>query len=246
MSDGEGRSSLPKGPLVISHAGCAGHAPENTLAGIVRALALGAEAVEVDVRATADGVPVLMHDETLDRTTDGHGPLRSYPLARLRRLDAGSDERVPTLAEAVAQLAGRALLVAEIKEGGIEQQVEAALAPLGQEEAQVWSFLPDVLASYRRIAPHRRTVLLAEARSMARWPVPLQLAREVGAAGLSVRHEWVTAEVAAQVREAGLSLYAWTADEPADLRRLLLLGLDGIVSNYPERALLLRRQALGH
>ncbi|HXG41283.1 MAG TPA: glycerophosphodiester phosphodiesterase family protein [Dehalococcoidia bacterium] len=245
MSGGRG-SPLPGTlPLVISHAGCAGHAPENTLAGIARALALGAEAVEVDVRSTADGVPVLLHDATLDRTTDGRGPLRSWTLDRLRRLDAGSGERVPTLAEAAALAAGRALLVAEIKEPGIEGQVEASLAPLGPEDAQVWSFLPQVLASYGRIAPRRRRVLLVGAEAMARWPLPLLQAREVGAAGLGLPHEAVTLKVAAQVREAGLLLYAWTADDPSHLERLLLLGPDGVVSNYPERALRLRRQLLG-
>ncbi len=226
---------MARPPLVISHAACAGHAPENTLAGVEKALALGADAVEVDVRATADGVPVLLHDETLDRTTDGRGPLRSLPLSAVRALDAGQGQRVPTLAEVVAAVRGRALLVAELKEVGIEAQVEAALAPLGDEGAEVWSFLPAVLARVGRMAPRRRRVLLVGAEAMGRWPEPLRLAREVGTAGLSVRHEALTRRVAAAVREAGLLLYAWTADDPRDLQRLLTLAPAGIVTNYPER-----------
>jgi glycerophosphoryl diester phosphodiesterase len=236
------KGSQGRRPLVISHAACAGHAPENTLAGVRRALELGADAVEVDVRATADGVPVLLHDETLERTTSGRGPLRSLPFAALGGLDAGQGERVPALAAAVALLAGRALLVAEIKEAGIEARVEAALAPLGPQGGQVWSFLPDVLAAYGRLAPHRPRVLLVGAEGLGQWPRPLALARELGAAGLSVRHEALTPPRVAQVREAGLLLYAWTADDPHDLGRLLALGLDGIVTNYPDRLRALLRR----
>src|SRR5579885_1334008 len=97
-------------PLVISHAACKGHAPENTLAGIRAALELGCEAIEIDVHTTVDGVPVLLHDDTLDRTTDGKGDVRGMPLAELQRLDAGArtfgdrfaGERVPTLEQALA------------------------------------------------------------------------------------------------------------------------------------------------
>ncbi len=221
--------------LVISHAACAGHAPENTLAGVAAALALGADAVEVDVRATADGVPVLLHDEAVDRTTDGRGPLRSFTLAALRSLDAGQGERVPTLAEAAALLAGRALLVAELKEPGIEAAVEAVLATLGPRGAQVWSFLPQVLEALAGLAPLRPRVLLVGPEDVARWPAPLEAAQRLGALGLSLWHEAITAEVAARVRAAGLSLYAWTANDPDHMRRLMEVGVDGIVTDYPDR-----------
>ena len=78
------------GILSISHAACKGHAPENTLAGIRAALALGVDGIEIDVHASLDGVPVLMHDETVDRTTNGAGRVPDLPLAALRELDAGS------------------------------------------------------------------------------------------------------------------------------------------------------------
>ena len=109
-------------PLVISHRACAGHAPENTLAGIRRALELGADGIEIDVQATADGVPVLMHDLTVDRTTNGHGELAKMTLAELQALDAGG-EPPPTLADVLQLTKGRALLVAEIKQPGIEKHL---------------------------------------------------------------------------------------------------------------------------
>jgi glycerophosphoryl diester phosphodiesterase len=224
-------------PLLISHAGCAGHAPENTLAGVAAALALGADAVEVDVRATADGVPVLLHDETVDRTTDGHGPIDALSLAQVRRLRAGGpghpEERVPTLEEAGRLLAGRALLVAEVKQPGIEAAVVRAIeATVGLQGAQVWSFWPQVLASLARLRPDLPRVLLLPAGA----PLPLDLAQELALWGLALRHETISPQMMAPAREAGLRLYAWTVDDAAAMARLLALGVDGIVTDYPERA----------
>ena len=82
-------------PLVTSHAACKGHAPENTLAGIERAIALGADAIEIDVHCTSDGVPVLIHDKTVDRTTDGTGDIHEMTLDVARALDAGARQFVP-------------------------------------------------------------------------------------------------------------------------------------------------------
>ncbi len=98
-------------PLVISHAACGGHAPENTLAGIRAALRVGADAIEIDVQASSDGVPVLMHDLTVDRSTNGRGAVASMTLEQLRALDAGG-EPVSTLDEVLALTIGRALLIA--------------------------------------------------------------------------------------------------------------------------------------
>ena len=108
-------------PLIISHAACAGHAPENTLAGIRKAIELGAEGIETDVQASADGVPVLMHDLTVNRTTNGSGDVAALSLAELRALDAGG-ESVPTLAEVLDLTMGKVVLIMEIKQTGIEEQ----------------------------------------------------------------------------------------------------------------------------
>src|SRR5213594_2742943 len=96
-------------PLVISHAACGGHAPENTLVGVRKALDLKADGIEIDVQASADGVPVLMHDLTVDRTTNGSGEVAKLSLEQLRALDAG-DEPVPTLADVLRLTRDQALL----------------------------------------------------------------------------------------------------------------------------------------
>src|SRR3990170_7229468 len=101
--------------LITAHAACRGHAPENTLAGVRAALNLGADAIEIDVHCTRDGVPVLIHDETVDRTTGGTGEIAALSLRQARKLDAGGGERIPTLREVLDEINGRALLVLEIK-----------------------------------------------------------------------------------------------------------------------------------
>ena len=140
-------------PLIISHAACAGHALENTLAGIRAALELGADAVEIDVQATADGVPVLMHDLTVDRTTNGSGDIASLTLEQLQALDAGG-EPVPTFAQALELTSGRALLVAEIKRPGCEASVADVVRQADAErDVMVWSFLPTALTAMRQEEP---------------------------------------------------------------------------------------------
>lgn len=237
---------LRAGPLVISHAGCAGHAPENTLAGVRTALELGADAIEVDVQASADGAPVLMHDLTLDRTTDGSGDLGSLTLEQLQALDVGG-EPVPTFAQTLETARGRALLVAEIKrpecEGALADVIRAANA---LNDVMVWSFLPPALEAMRRAEPRIPCSLLIAPQSMGDWPSMRELALRLGVQAVSVFHLSLDADVLAQARRSGLTVYAWTADTDSDIQRLLDLDADGIVTNYPDRALPLLGRAPGH
>lgn len=118
--------------LVCAHRGASHEHPENTLRAIREAVLAGADAVEVDVRATADGQLVLMHDATLDRTTDGRGPLARLRLVEVRRLDAGDGERVPTLLEAARSVPRDVTLVLDLKEPGLEARSRAILRVAGR------------------------------------------------------------------------------------------------------------------
>ena len=229
--------TLRTGPLVISHAACAGHAPENTLAGIRAALGIGADAVEIDVQASADGVPVLMHDLSVDRTTNGSGDLASLTLAKLQALDAGG-EPVPTFAEALALSRGRALLVAEIKRPGCEEALaEDVREAHALADVMVWSFLPPALEAMRAAEPRLPGALLIAQQSAANWPAMRELALRIGLQAVSVYHASLDEAIVASARRSGHAVYAWTADAEPDIERLLALGVDGIVSNRPERVL---------
>jgi glycerophosphoryl diester phosphodiesterase len=226
-------------PLVISHAACAGHAPENTLAGIRTALEMGADAIEVDVQASADGVPVLMHDLTVDRTTSGSGDLASLTRQQLQSLDAGG-EPVPTFAQALELARGRALLVAEIKRPGCEATLADVIRHADAlEDVMVWSFLPSALEATRQAEPRLPGSLLIAPGSMGQWPSLREMALRLGLQAVSVFHLNLSAEIVAQAKRSGLAVYAWTADAESEIQRLLALGVDGIVTNSPERTLAL-------
>jgi len=232
-------------PLVISHAACGGHAPENTLAGVRAALAIGADGVEVDVQASADGVPVLMHDLTVDRTTSGKGDLSSFTAEQLAALDAGG-EPVPAFARALELTRGRALLVAEIKRPGCEEALaDAVRSADALADVMVWSFLPPALEAMRRVEPRLPGGLLVAPQSMGNWPAMRELALRLGLQAVSVFHLSLDAEVVSQARRSGLSVYAWTADTEVDIQRLMELDVDAIVTNFPDRALALLGRPAG-
>jgi glycerophosphoryl diester phosphodiesterase len=228
-------------PLVISHAACGGHAPENTLAGLRLALHMGADAIEIDVHLSADGVPILMHDDSVDRTTDGQGAVASLTLAELWELDASArspfetfrGEKVPTLAEALELTRGRALLVIEIKPPDIENEVLEAVRRAGALHwAMVWSFHPTVVAEVRRREPRLPAGLLTLNLSDA----IAEQALELGAQATGVFHQNLSEGRVRQARRKALAVHAWTADEPMEMRRLATAGVDGIVTNFPDRA----------
>ncbi len=214
-----------KRPLVISHAACKGHAPENTLAGIRLALGFGIDAIEVDVHATADGVPVLLHDNTLDRTTDRAGDVHTMPLAEVREADAGG-EPVPTLEESLELTAGRAQLLIEIKQPGIEERVVDAVHKASARDSVAFcSFLPSTAERLRELEPGIPTFALEQ------WST----ARLDSAKPNFVHFSLVTRELADEIRTHSGKLYVWTVDDEPEMRRLIGLGVDGICTNYPDR-----------
>jgi glycerophosphoryl diester phosphodiesterase len=222
-------------PLIISHAACGGHAPANTLAGIRKAIELGAEAIEIDVQASSDGVPVLMHDLTVDRTTNGSGAVAQMSLDQLRALDAGG-EPPPTLAEVLELTRGKVLLVMEIKQPGIEEHVVRAVNETAElTDVMTWSFFPQALEGMRAAEPRIPCALLVAGESMPHWPKMRERALRMGVQGVSVFYPAVTPEIARDCRFSGLALYCWTPDSEADIGKLAELGVDGICSNFPDR-----------
>ncbi len=222
-------------PLVISHAACGGHAPENTLAGIRTALSFGVDAIEIDVQSSVDGVPVLMHDLTVDRTTNGSGAVAELTLDQLRTLDAGG-EPPPTLAEVLELTVGTALLVIEIKQLDIEEQIADVIRDSAAlDDAMVWSFFRRAMEGMRKAEPRIPGGLLIAAEFMPKWPAIRERALRTDLQAVSVFHLGIDEEIVRSCRRSGLALYAWTADSRKDIARLIDIGVDGICSNYPDK-----------
>jgi glycerophosphoryl diester phosphodiesterase len=230
--------------LGIAHRGASGRAPENTHAAFAAALDLGAEAIELDCQLSADGELVVIHDETLDRTTDGRGPVGDRSAAELARLDAGSwfaaefrGERIPRLADVLAQLRGHGTLNVEIKSARDLGVIEPKLAALvAAEHATEWvvfsSFHPAGVRNMRAAAPWARLGVLCDQEPL---PDGLALAVELGAEVLIPGRRWVDGRVLAAAHARGLAVWVWTVNEPGEMRRLIALGVDAIFSDYPER-----------
>jgi glycerophosphoryl diester phosphodiesterase len=235
-------------PLVIAHRGDSAHRPENTLASFASALELGAAYVELDVHLTRDGEVVVIHDATLDRTTDGRGPVRDLTLAEIRRFCAGyptrfgsdyAGERVPTLAEVLGLLRDRARAMIEIKpaavtddaEGGIEAHVVEEVRKAGMEkEVALISFERRALVRCRTLAPE---ILRGHLFERGQAGDMLTGAREVGSELIMPEKRLLSDDLRDRAREAGVKVATWVVDDPEELRRLMRFELYGIASNRP-------------
>ena len=225
--------------LNIAHRGASGRFPENTLKAFAAAIDAGAQMCELDVQLTSDGALIVIHDETVERTTDGRGTVRSMTLTELKRLDAGvrfgrefKGERIPTLEEVMALADRRCRLNIEIKSAGVERKVcELIVERRTLATAMISSFDWDVLAVVRHFEPRVRVGLLA-----SQWPARLVgAAFELRAESINPRSDIVTEDLCIAAHERSLSVYTWTVDEPDEMRRLIAFGVDGIMTNYPER-----------
>ncbi len=224
--------------MILGHRGASGAAPENTLRAFALAAEVGADGIELDVQPSADGVPVIMHDETVDRTTDGHGRVADMTYAALAALDAGGGERVPTLAEALTLARGRLFVDVEIKDPGIEPGIAELVARLDMaEQVAISSFSPASLAGMRAAAPHLHRWLLSRDWSTG----VLATALDLGALGVAPRYPWVDAELVVAAGAHGLAVITWTVNAEADLRRLLALGIDALITDEPARAVAVRK-----
>ena len=232
-------------PRLIGHRGARAVAPENTLAGFRAAAAAGAGWVEFDVRLSADGVPVLMHDERVDRTTDGRGAVGELSWAELARLDAGArfaerfrGETVPSLADAVAELARLGLGAnVEIKPTGTDAAtaasvIAAALAgcwPRRLPAPVVSSFDRGCLAASRAAAPDLPCALLSE-RLSDDWQAA---AAAFGCVAIHLGDRYLMQSDIAAVRATRLPLVVWTVNEPERARRLFAAGITSIITDDP-------------
>jgi glycerophosphoryl diester phosphodiesterase len=218
--------------LVIAHRGASAEKPENTLAAFRRAVELKVDAIELDVRVTRDGIPVVFHDHTLGRLTGVAGRVSSRSWRELALLRVGGAEPIPRLAEVLRLIRGRTVVQIELKPGTpVAPVVRAVHAARAGKNVILSSFAPDLVRVAARLAPATPRLLLSNGGS------PSRLARQLSALrarGLSVDHRAVRS--AAWVRHFhrhNFIVWCWTVNHPRTMRRLARWGVDGILSDNP-------------
>jgi glycerophosphoryl diester phosphodiesterase len=222
--------SLTDTVVVIGHRGAAGLAPENTLPGFQRAYACGVSAVELDVYVV-EGELVVIHDDTVDRTTNGKGPVGSQRLESLRSLDAGHGARVPLLSEVVAELPAGVGLNVELKGPATAVPTAEFLIRHPHLDVLVSSFDHQLLSVFRHRDPRTRVAPLFN-----RWRgKPWHTAAQLGAWAVNLSRRIVTPERLAAAAHRGLRTFVYTVNDLEEARALIGIGATGVFTDYPDR-----------
>ena len=244
-------------PLVIAHRGACLRAPEDTLAAFRLAIEMGADGIELDAKLSADGEVVIIHDPTLDRTTDGSGPVGARTLQELKALDAGASfspefagERIPTLDEVFEALGGRCVINVEMTNYASPRDMlphrVVAVVRRFQVENRVLlsSFNPFALRSAKRLAPDLPLGLLLGPGQpwWMRLVFPLIAPHE----SLNLHDSLVREETPRRLRRAGRKFIPWTVNNAERIRWLLSAGVDAIITDAPDGALEIRKDVVWH
>ena len=228
---------------IIGHRGAAGEEPENTLRSFSKAVELGADMVELDIRICASGELVVIHDETVDRTTNGSGRVNDLDFSKLRKLDAGSGEMIPTLDEVIELIDGCLGLDIELKDPGTAEQVRKILDKANDEgiidgeNIIVSSFDPSILLDFKGRDGFYKMGVLVQNNP---WGAE-EFGSMISAFSVHPEFEFLTEEFVSRSHRMDLKVIPWTVNEIGDIRRMVGMGCDGIVTDYPGRV----REILG-
>lgn len=248
--------------MVVAHRGASAVEAENTLASFERAIEAGVDAIELDVRLTADGHPVVLHDPDVSRTTDGHGLLRDLTLTEVKglriRTSDGDAAEIPTLREALTCCLGRVAVDVEIKntpgepdfEADGQRVVDASVRTLedlgGTPSVLLSSFNPWALERAKQLAPGVPTGLLTDHEVEAAAALAFARARGFGWILPYVRQVKGAGEgFVADAHEAEISVGTWISDDPVEVVSLFLIGVDAVATNDPDAVVPAVREALG-
>ncbi|MBK8931434.1 MAG: glycerophosphodiester phosphodiesterase [Chloroflexi bacterium] len=248
-------------PIIIGHRGAAGHLPENTMLSFQQAADWGVDGLELDIHLTADGVIVVCHDEFVERTTNGRGLIKEKTLAELQQLDAGyhftpdngqtfpfrgQQFTIPTLEDMFTAFPNHWINIdMKQKEPSLVRPFVNLIRQRHMEHnVMVGSFHRETVAEFRRALPEAASVgslretarLLAQSRlGLGRWF--RSPAKAVQPSEYHGRWRIVTPQFIQAAHQSGTAVHVWTVNEPADMQRLVDWGVDGLISDYPDRAL---------
>ncbi len=235
--------------LKIAHRGASGYEPENTLKAFRKAIALGANMIECDVHLTKDGQVVVIHDETVDRTTKGKGKVADKTLAELQKLKIAKTEKIPTLEGVLNLVQHFCKINVEIKDPqATEKVVELVTKKKILMDLLVSSSNVEIIEKVNQLNPNIQTGLIVEKKwtrtllnmgglipIFALKQVTAAKAQNVRATVICLDKELASEEMITFFHQQRLQVYVWTVDEEEEIRKIKKLGVEGIISNYPDR-----------
>jgi glycerophosphoryl diester phosphodiesterase len=225
--------------LKIGHRGAMGYAPENTLASFAKALEIGVDGIELDVHICKSGEAVVIHDERVDRTTNGQGQVMEMTLKELKDLDAGKGQQIPTLLEALDFVNRHAFIDIELKAEGTAIPVAEIVRRYIQEHG--WTpehFMFTSFDHHELKRCHDRVPEVPFGPLLAAKPLDYALlAQAMNADSIVPFFEFLDSKFVEDAHQRGLKLIAWTVNRHDDIKKVLEMGVDGIISNYPDRLL---------
>jgi glycerophosphoryl diester phosphodiesterase len=224
-------------PFIWAHRGASKIAPENTMAAFSAAVELGADGLELDIHLSQDSIPVVIHDESLERTTDGRGLVANASLEQLQQLDAGGwfspefmGESLPTLAEVLSEFSGKLSLNLELKEFSAGVEVLSLLRQHPDAEVVISSFDYDLLKGLRSLDEALPLAVLFDDGS---WRQAVRLANEISACAFHPADNLVCRRMVAACRKLALPVSVWTVDRERQARSLVRMGVSGLFTNDP-------------
>lgn len=249
---------------IIGHKGAAGYAPENTLVSFQKAMDLGADMIEVDVHLSKDGEIIVFHDEELDRTTNGTGKIHSLTLAEIKELDAGSwyssefaGEKVPTLSETIDLIHGKMGLIIDIKSRGhgfYDGFAEKVVDIIVEKGAKEWCIVQSYEQEYLEHAYAEDSTIQMKKLMMGEDESPLLSFYINSKSFMTNRHKHhfyqtinphyttVSNRRVFRLHARGYQIYTYVVNERVDMIKMLNMAVDGIITDYPDRAIEIRKE----
>lgn len=224
-------------PLVIGHRGAMGHETENTLASIQKALDLGVDMIEIDVFKISSGEVVVFHDQTVDRLTNGPGNIEEYNISDLSRLILDGGHKIPMLQDVLKLIDNKVVLNIELKGANTADKVNHIIdfytksRGWSPDNFIISSFNWDELRAMRKLNKNVAIAILTADKPLD----GIAIGTELNAVAINPNFKTLDADVAKKIKDAGFKIYTWTVNEPEDIVAMKNLGVDGIITNFPER-----------
>ena len=216
--------------MLIGHRGCKDIEPENTLLAIKKAIAIGADGVEIDVRLSKDKELVVIHDDTLDRTTNGKGFVKNLILKELKKLNAGKGEKIPTLQEVINVIKDKIYLIIELKDEGTEKRVVELIKKNKLKKVIMVSFIDQLVKNVKKIDKKIKTGILFKDNQID----PIVMAKNADSEFVFPKYKLVNKKFVVKCHKKGIRVAVWNINNLNELKQASKLGLDIICSNRPD------------